>query len=285
LDIIHDLMLDKKKWAIPMTISIIAIGGWGIRLFTSEHNEIQMSRSNPIATEQKNPTIETSIDNNPQLEKIANEVTVRILTDTAPGSGVIIEHKGTTYTALTCHHVIAGTKKSSYRVLLPDGKIYTASVKSTPRLKGLDLAVVEFKSATDYRVVKLGESHKLVPDSPVYSSGFPNYQTIDAKRIEETSSWGRRAFRFTTGKVGSIDIAPRSLPEGYSLGYTNEVASGMSGGPVFNDKGELVGINGRLKYPVQGIEAFIFDDGSKPSVEKFEQMEALSWAIPISKMK
>jgi serine protease Do len=220
------------------------------------------------------------------VEKIANQVTIRILGTRSLGSGVIISQSdgidskqgGKTYTALTCQHVVPDGKKGSYQVLLPDGKTYTAKVRFTPKLKGLDLAIVEFESEENYRVVKLAESEH----TTVYAAGFPNYQTIDAKQIEETSSWGQRAFRLTVGKIGSLSIAPRSLQAGYSLGYTNEVASGMSGGPVFNDRGELIGINGRLKYPLEGIDAFTFTDGTKPSVEKFQQMEALSWAIPIA---
>jgi serine protease Do len=270
-------MLDKKKSIYPIVILIIAGIGWGIKALIP--TEIAVPISQPTATpDQKNPAI----------EKITQAVTVRVLTESAPGSGVTIlqrrsaakDRQKNIYTVLTCEHVVAESKQGIYRVLLPDGKIYPARLKSATKFKGLDLAVVEFESETIYQVVKLGDSQKLMPDSSVYATGFPNYHVVSSEQIEETSSWGQKAFRFTSGKVGLI--APRSLQEGYSLGYTNEVELGMSGGPVFNDKGELVGINGRLKYPIQGIEAFVFADGSKPSVEKFQQMEALSWAIPIA---
>ncbi|WP_089125736.1 hypothetical protein [Tolypothrix sp. NIES-4075] len=46
-------------------------------------------------------------------------------------------------------------------------------------------------------------------------------------------------------------------------------------------KGFVILSHGRLKYPIQGIEVFTFADGAKPSQEMFEQMEALSWAIPV----
>jgi serine protease Do len=271
-------MLDKKKWAIPIGMAIVAILGGGIKLLISANTTVPVNQLNSPIAQNQQPTIAPDLSENPKLEKLAIAVTVRILTDGAPGSGVIIDRRNRTYTVLTCQHVVAGNKKD--RVLLADGKIYPARVKSMPKLKGLDLAIVEFDSDTAYQVVKLGDSQKLSPDASVYSSGFPNYKMISADKMEETTQWGRRAFRLTVGKIGSI--SPQSLPDGYSLGYTNEVASGMSGGPVFNREGELIGINGRLKYPVAGIDAFTFADGTKPSVEKFEQMEALSWAIPIA---
>jgi S1-C subfamily serine protease len=73
-----------------------------------------------------------------------------------------------------------------------------------------------------------------------------------------------------------------SLTGGYQLGYTNDVELGMSGGPVLDQRGQLIGINGWSKYPIQGIDVFRFLDGTLPSPAMFERMEALSWAIPIS---
>lgn len=291
--IIHEVMLDKNKWIMPIAIvsaiSFIGMSAWIVNLLISANIAVPIDRSSQIDPDTPDVSLAIADSKHSKIEKVAKEVTIRILGNGSPGSGVIIAQSGDsgkqggkTYTALTCQHVVPDAKKGSYQVLLPDGKIYPARVKFAPKLKGLDLAIVEFESETNYRVVKLAESPQLSPNTAVYAAGFPNYQTIDAKQIEETSSWGQRAFRLTVGKIGSVSIAPRSLQAGYSLGYTNEVASGMSGGPLFNDKGELVGINGRLKYPLQGIDAFTFADGTKPSVEKFQQMEALSWAIPIA---
>lgn len=284
-------MLDKKRWIMPLaTVSITGLSLWLIHSLISANITVPSNQSSQIPLTDRNLIVEKTKAGNSIVEKIAKEVTIRIMGNGSPGSGVIIllndrisSNQGRkTYTVLTCQHVVSSGKQGSYLVLLPDGKSYPARVKFTPKLKGLDLALVEFDSDTNYRVVKLGESQQLLPNDSVYAAGFPNYQTIDANRIEDTSNWGKRAFRLTAGKVGSVSIAPRSLQEGYSLGYTNEVASGMSGGPVFNDRGKLVGINGRLKYPLEGIDAFTFADGTKPSVEKFQQMEALSWAIPIA---
>jgi serine protease Do len=274
-------MLDKKRWMMPIAIALVAIVGWQIKQLTAAKLTTPISQSSPNVVNIPEVTPATTEAKNAKtVEKIADEVTVRILTDTAPGSGAIIDRTNNTYTILTCQHVLDASKKGNYRVLSPDGKIYPAKMKPAPRLKGLDLALVEFESETTYRVAKLGNSQELAVDSAVYAAGFPNHQSINADQIEDTTNWGRKAFRFTSGKVSWI--LQQSLPDGYSLGYTNDVASGMSGGPVFNDKGESIGINGRLKYPVQGIDAFILADGTKPSVENFEKMEALSWAIPIA---
>ncbi|MFM6007584.1 MAG: trypsin-like peptidase domain-containing protein, partial [Sphaerospermopsis kisseleviana] len=99
--------------------------------------------------------------------------------------------------------------------------------------------------------------------------------------VGETLDWGLKAYKLTTGTV-SLMLTNQSLPRGYQLGYTNDVESGMSGGPVLNSQGQLIGINGRGKYPLQGIDMFTFADGTIPSPNLFKQMEGLSWAVPIS---
>lgn len=115
----------------------------------------------------------------------------------------------------------------------------------------------------------------------LYAAGFPNWQWHDETqtRINNTRDWGLKAFRLTTGRLAmQLD---RPLEEGYQIGYTNNIESGMSGGPILNQHGYLVGINGRLKYPLGGIDTFKFTDGRFPRWSEFKQMEMLSWGIPI----
>lgn len=253
--------------------------------FLSTNNESVIYLKNGKSELPKNK-FELSSTQNINVPKIAKQVTVRVLMEAGAGSGVIISRKGQTYTVLTCQHVVADNGNNKYDILSVDGKTHSGRLISAPKLKGLDLALVEFDSENDYEVVKLGNSNLLSPGSVVYASGFPNFNNIAPDNVEETYDWGLKAYQLTKGKVSLLlDKSLRSLEEGYSLGYTNEVKMGMSGGPVLNEKGELVGINGRLKYPIQGIDVFTFADGKKPSEEEFKKMESLSWAIPIVKFR
>ncbi|MCP2727067.1 serine protease [Limnofasciculus baicalensis] len=59
-------------------------------------------------------------------------------------------------------------------------------------------------------------------------------------------------------------MPPKSMALGYRLGYTNEIVEGMSGGPIFNSKGLLVGINGRMKYGEPAFGIYGFEDGTQP---------------------
>ena len=218
--------------------------------------------------------------------EIARQVTVRIITKSGSGSGVIIKRYGQTYVALTNHHVVADSPEKGYQVMTVDGKLYSARESTQVKIPTLDLALVEFTSQDNYQVVKLQKSPKIPEGETVYASGFPawsfSWEGKKITRFAETRDWGIRAFHLTTGMI-KMELE-KTLPGGYQVGYTNDVKQGMSGGPVLNQKGELIAINGLLKYPFQGIKAFTFADGSVPNQKLYLKIYSLSWAIPITKV-
>lgn len=209
---------------------------------------------------------------------MARLVTVRILANPGAGSGVIIERQGQTYTVLTNAHVVAESSENLYTILTADGKTHSGRWLQSAQFDNQDLALVQFTSNQTYQVAASGNSDALSVGDPVYASGFPNWRFLNFTTLEATHDWGLKAFQLTEGNVGMLPSKP--LQQGYQLGYTNQIEQGMSGGPVLDQYGRLVGINGHLKYPLQGIIAFIFADGTMPSEAVFQQMEALSWAIP-----
>lgn len=212
---------------------------------------------------------------------IARLVTVRILGDQGTGSGVIIGHQGKTYTVLTNAHVVA--EGDGYTILTADGQIHKGVWLHSPQLGNDDLALVQFSSDRLYQVAAISDSNILSVGEIVYASGFPNWRVINANTLADTRDWGLQAFALTQGYIGMLPNQP--LQQGYQLGYTNQIEPGMSGGPVLDRYGRLIAINGGLKYPLQGIIAFISADGTMPSQALFEQMETLSWAIPTARFQ
>ncbi|MDY6939669.1 MAG: serine protease [Cyanobacteriota bacterium] len=212
------------------------------------------------------------------VTQMAREITVRVLSESGAGSGTIVDRSGSTYTVLTNDHVLP--EGETYSILTADGSRHAAWRLDAPAFGELDLALMQFTSDRPYSVAQRGNSATLEIGESIYAAGFPNWQPLGEDAIEDTRDWGFDAFALTRGEVGMK--LERSLARGYQLGYTNDVRSGMSGGPVLDASGQLVGINGRLKSPIQGIDAFILEDGSQPSPQLFAQMEGFSWAIPIS---
>jgi hypothetical protein len=97
--------------------------------------------------------------------------------------------------------------------------------------------------------------------------------------VQPTFDLGVRAFRLTWGNVSLV--LNKSLAQGYRLGYTNRIESGMSGGPIFSDRGLLLGINGRLANRDPAFGVYVFEDGTAPSPDLLEQILQASWGIPI----
>ncbi|NJM68364.1 MAG: serine protease [Acaryochloris sp. RU_4_1] len=165
-----------------------------------------------------------------EVNKIAKQITVRVDSQT-PGSGVIIKRNGTTYTVLTAAHVVATADE--YTVITDDDQKYLVNPQTITKFSGVDLAMLEFTSNQPYTVVKIGNSQQLSEGSASYVAGFPSRSQALTDII----------YNFTTGTITAN--ASRPLKDGYALVYTNGTLPGMSGGPVLDGDGKLLGIHGR----------------------------------------
>ncbi|MBO0351003.1 serine protease [Phormidium pseudopriestleyi FRX01] len=176
------------------------------------------------------------------IYQIAQQSSVQINADLAGalgGSGVIIGKQGNVYTVLTAHHVaclLNCRQNINYTVRTPDGRDYPVTqVRSLPNNSenNPDIAVVHFETNTSYPVATLGDSRTIVPGSSIYVFGYPALvNRVGTQRESE----------FTPGMVTS---RPSSRPQGYNLRHTAITKSGMSGGPVFDSEGRVVGIHGQ----------------------------------------
>jgi tetratricopeptide (TPR) repeat protein/V8-like Glu-specific endopeptidase len=164
-----------------------------------------------------------------EIQRIAKQTTIQI-TRCAFGSGVIIQKNGNTYTVLTVAHAV---NNSNCEVTTPDSSKYQiAQVKTFPN--SIDLAIFTFTSNKNYSVAKLiDNSDRIEATETVYVSGFPISTAI-------------KNSTFTIVK-GDIVANPSNTQQGkgYSLIYSNNTLPGYSGGPVWNDKGELIAIHGQ----------------------------------------
>jgi serine protease Do len=156
------------------------------------------------------------------------------------GSGVVIRQEGPTYTVLTARHVI--DTPGNYAIVTPSGKNYAVESQSIRKLPGLDLAMLKFKASEPQSVASMGDSNTLQEGVPVYVTGFPG----------RGSTINELAYNFTEGQLTARST--KAQPDGYALVYTNKTLPGMSGGPVFNQDAQLIGIHGSADGQSQNLE-------------------------------
>jgi Trypsin-like peptidase domain/TPR repeat len=166
-----------------------------------------------------------------EVNGIARRVTVRIISPSGSGSGVLIRKDGKTYTILTSAHVLSNN--GTYEVLTPDGQRYGLDRNSIKKHSEVDLAIAQFTSPKSYPVVEIGDSSAVAEGSPSYVAGFP----------ARTEAITESIYNFSKGEVTGVSSKP--FKDGYSLIYTNTTLPGMSGGPVLDANGRLIGIHGR----------------------------------------
>ena len=108
-----------------------------------------------------------------RLQHEARAITVRVLSTSPLGSGIVIQREGSVYTVVTNQHVLRGAKPP-YRVQMPDGQIYVAEVVVGIDLSGYDLALLQFRSPdVVYAVARLGSAASLSVADEVFAAGFP----------------------------------------------------------------------------------------------------------------
>ncbi|AFZ37774.1 peptidase S1 and S6 chymotrypsin/Hap [Stanieria cyanosphaera PCC 7437] len=213
-----------------------------------------------------------------QITHNTAEITVRVWGIEALGSGIIINHQGSGYTVVTNQHVLRAGK-APYQIQTSDGKIHQATVVSNSLSKQYDLALLRFRSNQNYKTARLGNSADLKVGEPIFAAGFP--AQIDEITTPQTKLTPLTQFTLKTGRIAVI--LDKALEEGYQIGYTNDVKKGMSGGPLVNSRGEVVGINGKHAYPLWEAPDF-FADGSQPCPPLQELITRSSLAIPVEKI-
>ncbi len=170
-----------------------------------------------------------------QVRQLARESTV-LVDGVNPGSGVIVSRAGHTYTVLTTKHVVA--TEDEYTIVTFDGASYPIDYRQVSKLPGADLALISFVSDRSYRVATLANYQ--------YDARFRNVFVSGRLKDRQT---GLQYHRFAAGLLTSEDFAIPLIQgldrEGYSLFYSNITGVGMSGGPILDTDGRVIGIHGR----------------------------------------
>ena len=191
---------------------------------------------------------------NAQVRKIANQVTVQIFAEKprdpsqliAVGSGVIIPsvEKNTYYVVTTKHVAYSG---GEYTVKTFGGAKYAIKEDVTD-LSNFDLSWLKFTSNKNYNGVKLADYGKLKAGDTIYIAGW---------------SFNNDNMKFVRGKMRRKYLSQEDA-DGYTMSYRVPAENGMSGGPILDKNGHLIGIHGQSTTLYQRgipINTFIRNSG------------------------
>ncbi|MGK7889353.1 MAG: tetratricopeptide repeat protein [Leptolyngbyaceae cyanobacterium] len=187
----------------------------------------------------------------PELQQRARGITV-LVDGLNPGSGVIVAHDAarSQYWVLTAQHVVA--TEDEYWIVTPDGQEYWVDYRTVRKLPGLDLALVAFESSTVYPVAVLADYPQSQTFPYVVVSGWTG-SNIYQEPIRHEFAVGQLLRR----RYGML-YAQQPFAYGYGMFYTSITEQGMSGGPILDTAGRVIGIHGRS----EGEEHYLPDSGT-----------------------
>jgi serine protease Do len=184
-----------------------------------------------------NPTMLSVKEN---VARVADAV-VQVRTPVGLGSGFIIHPAGY---VVTNEHVVAGeynlTVVQFRRGATELERVNHTQVRIVALDSRLDLALLKIEGAGDagFPTVALGDSPSLTDGQTVFAIGSP-------LGLERTVS------------QGIVSLRNRLLDGQLYIQTTTQINPGNSGGPLFNLRGEVVGVN-NMKAMMQGIEGLNF---------------------------
>ena len=180
----------------------------------------------------------------------------QLTTNAISGTGFIISEDGY---ILTNYHVVevANAQDLEIKVMLYSGEEYTAKIVGIEPEN--DVALIKI-DANGLSPVVLGTLEDMYVGNSIYVIGNP---------------LGELTWTFTDGIVSAFDreIRADTVTTINMFQISAPINKGNSGGPVFNNKGQVIGI-ASAKYTSSGVEGLGFAipiDDVKPMIEDFIQ--------------
>jgi serine protease Do len=154
------------------------------------------------------------------------------------GSGVVVSADGY---VVTNFHVVAD-QGEFLKCGLNDGKLYDSVLVGIDPTG--DVALIKLQGRTDFPAASIGDSETVHVGDGAYAVGNPFLLATDFQAT------------VTYGMVSGVHRY--QFPAGTFLEYTDciqvdtSINPGNSGGPLFNERAEVIGINGRISVETRG---------------------------------
>ncbi|MGD1804610.1 S1 family peptidase [Dapis sp. BLCC M126] len=179
----------------------------------------------------------TVLETYEEMYQEAEKTTVLIenlVTSEPLGSGVIYKKEGNTYYVLTALHVIPRDLDPDKLGVKFSNQQYPVEVFKKNPNSDRDLAVLKFTTKEDYDTAKV-DCDDVKGGSDIYVSGYPYVQKIQGDNIASFY-----------GIPGRIISTTSNADSTFTYTYKDRINTslkGMSGGPILNKEGCLVGIH------------------------------------------
>jgi serine protease Do len=173
------------------------------------------------------------------------------------GSGFVIDPSGL---LVTNYHVVENAFEIT--IMFSDGTRVPGTVSSASRLA--DLALV--KVATDHPLVaaQWGDSDKLQVGDQVFAAGNPFGLGLS----------------LSAGIVSALNRDIKNSPYDDLIQTDATINHGNSGGPLFDMKGEVIGVNSAIISPTAGSAGLGFAEPSNSARFVVDRLRAYGWVRP-----
>lgn len=223
-----------SKWASPNALAWLVV--WTAAIFANE----KIVHSQQLSAEQLELVRQVERQRIKAIDQVIGSVIAIYDADkSGGGSGVIIDPSGI---ALTNHHVIMGAGVEGWGGLA-DGKLYRWKLIGTD--PGGDVSIIQMEGRDDFPFTPLGDSDEVEVGDWALAMGNPFILTED------------QVPTVTLGIVSGVKryqpgAGMNQLEYGNCIQVDSSINPGNSGGPLFNLKGEIIGINGRGSFKARG---------------------------------
>ena len=194
------------------------------------------------------------------------------------GTGILVQRQNSSkYSLITSAHVL-NREQEFFTIETPDHQKHKASTLvrfDHGKQTGSDLAFLQFNSSNSYQVAVLGEWDQ---SSKVIAGGFPN--NIDLLEQDQT---------FLCTELGKVfQKLEQPMQDGYQIGSFLGIHNGMSGGPLLNMQGEVIGMNGLAEPAIfNNPDLYLYRNGTRvtesmklPPERALKLLASSSWSIP-----
>ena len=164
------------------------------------------------------------------------------------GTGFVYKKDGDKYFLLTNYHVIKDA--SNVKIILTTGEEYEVKVLGGDQFA--DIAVMEYKSNKDLKVIEIGDNTKTQVGDTVFAIGAPLDSSVYSWSVTRGVLSGK-------DREVAVKVASNTTEDWIMNVLQTDAAinSGNSGGPLCNVNGEVIGIT-NMKLVDSGIEGIGF---------------------------